>query len=115
MTFDTSGVPEIGRLAKLRGCLPLADSIFGQAKGIEITDGKVLYAAIATVSATRRALDKRIDALGIPRKAAHASDFPEGCGKAAEASAEFWVALEVAMSAVAAVNEAERAVIDGAG
>ncbi len=113
MTFDTTGVPGIGRLANLRECLKIADSIFSQAKGAEITDGKVLYAAISTVSSTRRALDKRIDALGIPRQAAHFEDFPEGCQAAAHASAEFWVALEVAMSAVVYVNAAERAVIEG--
>ncbi len=109
-------VPPVGTLKRLRSVLRLAEGIIIAAKSADVQEldgrGVVSKEEARAVAIRRRAIDKRIDALGMQRKhVRNAADFPSGTRFAAEAGPEFWNALEAAMTVVAAVHSAEVAAI----
>ncbi len=110
-------VPDIGRLAKLRAGINPAGAILIAARKADIMkDGKIGLWEVRPMAAKRRAIDKRIDALGMPRVELRGeADFPEGTYAAAQANSEFWRALESAVTVLKCVNAAEVAAIPQGG
>lgn len=111
-------VPPVGRLKRLRAVLPAAERIIGHAKEIELylgpaDSGRSVHPDdIRALGVQRRALRKRLDALGVPLKRARGvEDFPPDTQRAARAHAAVAEALEIAGSAIIAVGAAERAAI----
>ncbi len=110
-------IPSPGRLKKLRTLIPMADAILAHARAVEVAypepegPGKVSHSDMKACASRRRALDRRLDALGLPLRGIPMGDFPTGTEEAARASGEFYVAIESAMSALASVKAAELATI----
>ena len=110
-------VPSPARLRKLRTLIPMANAIIVDARTVWIIredpsdDGTIDLRCVKMCAGRRRAIDKRMDALGVPIQPIRITDFPERTEGAARASGEFFVALESAVSALRAVNAAELATI----
>lgn len=116
-------IPSPGRLVKLRALIPMADAIIDHARAVEITQdaarpdrhlapiGSIRFADIKACAGRRRALDRRLDALGLPLRGIALANFPEGTELAARTSGEFYVAIESACSALESVKAAELATI----
>lgn len=119
--------PSPGRLRKLRTLIPMAEAIHAHARAVDIAypsgekddpdsgSGKVSLGDMKACASRRRALDRRLDALGVPIREYGLAYFPERTQDAARASSEFWVALESAGSALRYVRAAELATVGLAG
>lgn len=122
-TDQTEIIPEVpspGHLRKLRTLIPMADAILAHARAVDVQypdgedgggPGKVSLGDMKACASRRRALDRRLDALGLPLRGIPIGDFPTGTEEAARASGEFFVAIESACSALAGVKAAELATI----
>ena len=120
-TEITPEVPTPGHLKKLRTLIPLAESILAHARAVEVLYpdgerndggvGKVSIGDMKACASQRRALDKKLGALGVPLRGLPLGEFPDGTEEAARASGEFFVAIESACSALEGVNAAEIATI----
>ena len=113
----TPEIPSPSRLKKLRTLVPMANAIIVDARTVFIVredpsdDGTVDLPDVKKCAGRRRAIDRRMDALGVPIQPIRLPDFPERTEGAARASGEYFVALESAVSALRAVNAAELATI----
>ncbi len=115
----TPEIPSPGRLKKLRTLIPMAEAILAHARAVDVQYpdgedggvGKVSLGDMKACAGRRRALDRRLDALGLPLRGIPLGDFPTGTNEAARASSEFYVAIESACSALASVKAAELATI----
>lgn len=111
------------RLNKMRGLLPDAEKIIQLCKEIELTLGAETPEQTIPKEFSRdirrrgTRLAHRLDLMGVPVRTYGASGegFPEGTKTVAFLSAEAWVALEVAGSAIVGVGDLERAAVKSMG
>lgn len=109
---EIAEIPSPGQLRKLRTLIPMADAIIELARTADVMkDGSIGAWEVRPMAERRRALDRRLGAIGVRLQAVPLAEFPDRTKEAAQASSGFFAALESAVSALRAVNAAELALI----